>query len=88
VELRLPQNARSALVDPELTTLRRLRPQPATDVDLSGVVDGRDLLDVWALGVVVGPDARWDDRLDTNADGAIDDLDAARIERELGRGLP
>jgi len=88
VELRLPQNARAALIDPELTTLRRIRPQPSTDVDLSGVVDGRDLLDVWALGEVIGPDARWDDRLDTNADGAIDDLDAARIERELGRGLP
>jgi aminopeptidase N len=88
VAVDLPETVRSVRIDPELTTFRRVRPQDEADVNLSGVVDGLDLLDLWSAGDVVSPSPRWDDRLDVNADGAIDALDVQRVRDALGDGLP
>jgi hypothetical protein len=88
VAVDLAETVRSVRIDPDLTTFRRVRPQNEADVDLSGVVDGLDLLDLWSAGEVVSPSPRWDDRLDVNADGAIDALDIQRVRDALGDGLP
>ena len=62
-------------VDPNFTTMRRLRPDPSGDVNLNGVVDGMDFLDIHHhMGRVIG-DAQWTDRVDINHDGVIDDAD-------------
>lgn len=82
-------------VDPDLTLFRRVRPDPAGDVNLDGVVDGMDLLDVrHARGrraVVDGPQGRvpdpaWDDRLDVTRDDRVDDADADRVVEQYGAG--
>lgn len=73
-------------IDPGLETFRRVKPQPAEDVNLTGVVDGMDLLDVLAADGRRIPGAEWDDRLDTNADERIDALDAQGIADAFGRG--
>lgn len=73
-------------VDPDLETFRRVRPQPGGDVNLSGVVDGADFLDVLAhLGEAV-PTAAWDDRVDVTDDQIVDDRDLAAVAGELGEG--
>lgn len=82
-------------VDPELTLFRRVRPDPAGDVNLDGVVDGMDLLDVafsrgraaieeTEIGPVPSPD--WDDRLDVDRDDDIDDADLDRLIGQFGQG--
>lgn len=73
-------------IDPGLETFRRVKPQPAEDVNLTGVVDGMDLLDVLAADGRRVPGADWDDRLDTNADERVDTLDAEGIADAFGRG--
>lgn len=73
-------------VDPELTFFRRIRPEPAGDVNLSGVVDGMDLLDVtFALGRQT-PDLAWEDRLDVNDDQVVDDRDLVALQSGFGEG--
>ncbi|MCB9527533.1 MAG: hypothetical protein H6701_03900 [Myxococcales bacterium] len=82
-------------VDPELTLFRRVRPDPAGDVNLDGVVDGMDLLDVafargrsaiedTEIGPVAAPD--WDDRLDVDRDDDVDDADLDRLIGQFGQG--
>ena len=73
-------------VDPHRTLFRRLHPTPAGDVNLNGVVDGMDLLDVTAaLGrSVPGPD--WRDQLDSNRDGSISPVDVDEIIASFGEG--
>lgn len=82
-------------VDPELTWFRRVRPDPAGDVNLDGVVDGMDLLDVafaqgrraiedTELGPV--PAADWDDRLDVDRDETISEADLDRLVEQFGQG--
>ncbi len=68
-------------LDPELTTFRRVRPQPSGDVNLDGYVDGLDFLDVRFAQGRVGPTPDWDDRLDTNADQVIDDRDLEAVSQ-------
>lgn len=83
----LPGNVRWVVVDPERQTFRRVRPQPATDVNLSGVVDGMDFLDALAAQGTRGPSADWDDRLDVDADARVDERDLTAIVEAFGRGL-
>lgn len=83
----LPGNTRWVVVDPERQTFRRVRPQPATDVNLSGVVDGMDFLDALAAQGTRGPSADWDDRLDVDADARVDERDLTAIVEAFGRGL-
>ncbi len=73
-------------VDPDLTMFRRVRPDPAGDVDLSGVVDGMDLLDVHFAQGREAPDPAWDDRVDVNRDGAVDAFDARAVREQFGAG--
>lgn len=72
--------------DPDLTIFRRVLPEPAGDVNLSGVVDGMDLLDVWATQGRTTPDPRWSDALDVTRDQTIDDRDLAGIMEQFGQG--
>lgn len=83
----LPAAVQWAVIDPERRTFRRVRPQPATDVNLSGIVDGMDFLDVLAAQGARGPSADWDDRLDVDADERIDERDLAAIADAFGTGL-
>lgn len=72
-------------IDPDLSFFRRIRPEPAGDVNLSGVVDGMDLLDVVAAqGAVPGPG--WADRVDVNDDQTIDERDLEQLQRQFGEG--
>jgi hypothetical protein len=73
-------------VDPALTLFRRVRPDPAGDVDLSGVVDGMDLLDVYFAQGRESPDPAWDDRVDVNRDGAVDAFDLRAVREAFGEG--
>lgn len=73
-------------VDPDLWIFRRVRPDPAGDVNLNGVVDGMDLLDVHAAMGRQTPDPDWDDRVDVNDDQVIDDRDLAALARQFGAG--
>ena len=88
-------DTQSIRIDPDLTLPRRVRPDPAGDVNLDGVVDGIDLLDVaFARGtraIVDGPtgpavDPDWIDQLDVDRDDAIDDADLDRLIQQFGRG--
>ena len=72
-------------IDPELTFFRRIRPEPAGDVNLSGVVDGMDLLDVVAAQGAI-PGAMWADRLDVNDDQLVDERDVELLPRQFGEG--
>ncbi|MCA9539124.1 MAG: hypothetical protein KC620_09585 [Myxococcales bacterium] len=72
-------------IDPELTWFRRIRPEPAGDVNLDGVVDGLDLLDVHAALGREPPDPAWDDRVDVNDDGRIDGADVDRLLQQFGQ---
>ena len=84
--LEIPATVKWLAVDPGLETFRRVKPQPAADVNLSGVVDGMDLLDVLAGDGLRVPGADWDDRLDVNGDERVDALDAQAIEAAFGEG--
>ncbi len=80
------QNVQRVVIDPELTALRRVRPEPAADVDLTGVVDGRDYLDVrFARGLAV-PDPAFPDQLDVTDDGVIDEADVRAVRAAFGEG--
>ena len=73
-------------VDPGFSLFRRIRPTPAGDVNLTGVVDGMDLLDLnHALGRQI-PDVQFRDALDVNNDGAITPLDLDALLAQFGRG--
>lgn len=84
--IEIPADVQWVAVDPRRETFRRVKPQPAEDVNLTGVVDGMDLLDVLAADGRRIPGADWDDRLDTNADERIDALDAEAVADAFGRG--
>lgn len=73
-------------LDPDLTMFRRVLPEPAGDVNLSGVVDGMDLLDVHATQGRTTPDPTWDDALDVNRDQTIDERDLRGIMEQFGQG--
>lgn len=84
--IEVPPTVQWVRVDPERTTFRRVHPDPAADVNLSGVVDGMDLLDVWAADGLRIPGADWDDRLDVNGDERVDALDAREVAEAFGQG--
>jgi hypothetical protein len=73
-------------VDPELTVLRRVRPALDGDVDLSGVVDGKDLIDVRFAQGRSQPEPGFNDQLDINDDGRIDISDEQVIFDSFGAG--
>ena len=74
------------LVDPELTVLRRVRPEPAADVDLNGVVDGCAYLDALFRSGVPAPDPAFNDQFDVDDDGALGPSDAQLIREAFGAG--
>lgn len=82
-------------VDPELTLFRRVRSDPAGDVNHDGVVDGMDLLDLHArqglrtlrrteAGSVIEPD--WAERFDLNDDDRVDGGDLDLLLEQFGAG--
>ncbi|MCA9528209.1 MAG: hypothetical protein KC549_18110, partial [Myxococcales bacterium] len=73
-------------LDPELSIFRQVLPEPAGDVNLSGVVDGIDLLDVWAAQGRATPDPAWDDALDPTRDQTIDRGDLRAVVEQFGAG--
>ncbi|MEZ4467023.1 MAG: M1 family aminopeptidase [bacterium] len=73
-------------LDPDLTVFRLVLPEPAADVNLTGVVDGIDLLDLWAAQGRSTPDPAWDDALDANRDQRIDDGDLRVVAETFGAG--
>lgn len=88
-------DTQSISADPDLTLPRRIRPDPAGDVNLDGVVDGIDLLDVafarGARAIVDTPngpavDPTWRDAIDVDRDDDIDDADLDRLIQQFGRG--
>ncbi len=89
------QGAQWIEVDPDLTFFRRVRSDPAGDVNLDGVVDGMDLLDLQAANGlrfvregVVGADYEpdWAERFDLDDDGAVDDRDVDLLLQQFGTG--
>ncbi len=73
-------------VDPNRTWLRRIRPEPAGDVNLDGVVDGKDLLDVLAAQGRALPGPDWRDALDVVRDDRIDPADSRAVVDTYGEG--
>lgn len=78
--------AQSNAIDPTLSIFRRVAAEPPADVNLSGVVDGMDLLDTLAAQGRTAPDPAWDDVLDTNRDLIIDASDTRAVLRSWGTG--
>lgn len=73
-------------LDPELSLLRRIVAEPTADVNLSGVVDGMDLLDTLANTGLTAPHPRWNDVLDVDRNLIIDRRDAAQVIEGWGAG--
>lgn len=82
-------------VDPDLTFFRTVRSDPAGDVNLDGVVDGMDLLDLQAANgrrfVREGPtgadyEPDWAERFDLDDDGAVDAGDVDLLIQQFGAG--
>ena len=73
-------------IDPELSLFRRIVAEPAADVNLSGVVDGMDLLDTLANTGLTAPHPRWNDVLDVDRNLTIDRRDAAQVIDGWGGG--
>lgn len=73
-------------LDPDLTLFRRIQAEPASDVNLSGVVDGMDLLDLHAHQGRATPDPAWSDALDANRDQIIDERDLRAALEAFGQG--
>lgn len=73
-------------LDPNLTIFRRAVAEPAGDVNLSGVVDGMDLLDVLAKEGLSVPDPNWDDVMDADRDLQISVGDRRLILSQWGQG--
>ena len=73
-------------IDPDLTLFRLIRPGQPGDVNLDGLVDGRDLLDVLAAQGRASPTPSWREIVDVNADLIVDAPDAAEIIDRFGSG--
>jgi hypothetical protein len=73
-------------IDPERWIFRRIRPEPAADVNVDGVVDGMDLLDTLAADGRVVFDPDWADRLDVNDDDQVNSTDVQRVRDDVGDG--
>jgi hypothetical protein len=73
-------------IDPNYTLFRRIRPTPASDVNLTGVVDGMDLLDVNHAQGRQTSDEGFSDAVDIDNDGRVttDDLDT--LVEQFGQG--
>ncbi len=85
-EMRVSYSGAAALIDPEITTPRLVRNQSPTDVDLNGVIDGQDALDVlFSVGInIESGDTYFPIHLDVDGDGGITTLDLTDIQREMG----
>ncbi len=75
------------LIDPQITTPRIIVNQHPDDVDLNGVVDGQDALDVlFERGKSLNTlDAIFPQHLDVDQDGVISDRDLTDIQRNMGQ---
>lgn len=73
-------------IDADLRFLRIVEPDPVEDVNLSGVVDGMDLLDVIAGRGAETPSPFWNETLDPNGDGAVDRFDREAVKAAFGSG--
>jgi aminopeptidase N len=78
--------AQSNTIDPDLSIFRRVVAEPAGDINLSGVVDGMDLLDSLSNQGLAAPTPQWNDIQDVNRDLVIDANDTRAILRSWGAG--
>ena len=81
-----PESPQRIVIDPDLTVFRRVITDPPGDVNLSGVVDGLDLLDVTAaLGQLAG-EPGYVETADVNGDGAVNQADLDAVIANFGQG--
>ena len=86
-EMSVEVNGAAVRVDPEITTPRLVINLNPVDVDLNGVVDGQDALDVLfnsGLRIDRGETA-FPLHLDVNGDGIISSPDIVEIQRVIGQ---
>lgn len=86
-EMNVPITGASVLIDPEISTPRFVVNQYPVDVDLNGVIDGQDALDVlYHVGVTFdSSEIAFPVHLDIDGDLGISTLDLREIQREMGR---
>ncbi|MEE2758079.1 MAG: M1 family aminopeptidase [Myxococcota bacterium] len=80
----LESAAHGLQIDPDITFFRRIYAEPRTDINLNGVVDGMDLLDVTYATNWPTPGLHWDELADVNGDGITDTLDIDEVIDQLG----
>jgi aminopeptidase N len=75
-------------IDPDGRFPRRLRPELEGDLELSGDVDGFDLVAAaWSRGInLTDYSPRWNALADVNEDGFIDDADLDAVRSHFGEG--
>lgn len=73
-------------VDPDQRFPRRVVPRLAGDVDLSGEVDGFDLIEAaWSSGAALWDySPRWNQRADLDQDGMVEEDDVGAVRRAFG----
>ena len=97
VVFELDQPALTVAPDPNRHYLQLTEPSPREDLNLTGEVDGFDLLDLatrYGTGIVVEwngqehfwPDPRWELRYDLTGDGRIDAVDRDRLLAQFPHG--
>ena len=85
-ELRQTENSWLA-IDPDLTWFRRVQPVQPADINLDGIVDGMDLLDVH-YAARRGAEFSANELADVNRDRVVDEDDLAAVERAFGEVTP
>lgn len=82
----LPGRLARVRLDPDRTFIRRVVPELAGDADLSGEVDGIDMLyAVWARDGSIGQSPNFIPWLDFNRNGMIDATDVGAVLDNFGR---
>ena len=82
--LALDASAYGLKIDPDVTFFRRIYPEPTADLNLNGIVDGMDLLDVTHSANRPRPGLGWNEVADVNGDGTIDTQDVDQVIDQFG----
>lgn len=85
-EVILGSRVKGCEVDPEHQVLAHIVPEPRGDVNLTGVVDGLDYLDVAYGFGLEHPSLEWSQILDVDGSNAIDLDDIEAIRAQIGAG--
>ena len=82
--IELHDEAFGIMVDPDITFFRRIKPDPSSDLNVNGIVDGMDLLDVTFALQHPTPGLDWTDVADVNQDGVTDSRDVDLVVQSFG----